>query len=119
MLVIQVEDCNTFVARSLKIESLIKSDTDSNLDNLVRRVNAEVVDIPLPRNYILRYFTRERCIEDTSETLIKLLSHLILDVKQGMCRNRIVLANVFCIYSTRIGLCLKPPDSICVRWALH
>ncbi len=98
MLVIQVEDCNTFVARSLKIESLIKSDTDSNLDNLVRRVNAEVVDIPLPWNYILRYFTRERCIEDTSETLIKLLSHLILDVKQGMCRNRIVLANLCFVF---------------------
>ena len=31
----------------------------------------------LPRNYNLRYFIRDKCFEDTSETLIKLLSHLI------------------------------------------
>ena len=117
MLVIQVEGCNTlvgfkkFVTRSLKLETLTKSDTDSSLDNLVRRVKAEVADIPLPRDYNLRYFTREKCIEDTSETLLKLLSHLISDgeiSKESLTLAQCIQYNMTMSRNqTSLGLALK------------
>ena len=60
----------------LRDEDLLDVMDRYNVKRLFTADSVEVVS-SLPHNYNLQYFIRDKCIEDTSETLIKLLSHLI------------------------------------------
>ena len=80
IVVLNVEGCDSiigfrrFVAKSLKIVKKAASSEDDAMDTVIRRVKAEVRNIPQPRDYDLSDFRFEKVVQDTSETLLKLIS---------------------------------------------
>ena len=80
-----VEGCDTivgfrtFVAKSLKMVKVSGSDENDDVAKVVRRVKAEVRKIPQPREYDLSDFTFSKTVDDTSETLLRLVSALVSD----------------------------------------
>lgn len=88
IVVVHLEGCSSivgfrkFVSKSLKLEKQsCTSDADDDVDRLVRRIKAEVRSIPLPRDYDLNIFQYEKVVQDTSATLLSLISSLVANGK--------------------------------------
>ena len=84
IVVLRVEGCETIVGfrqcvgKSLKlVKQAETSSADDDVTKLVRRVRAEVRNIPLPREYDLGSFRHDKVIQDTSPTLLKFVSSLV------------------------------------------
>lgn len=85
VIVLRVEGCQTivgfrqYIGKSLKLvgQTGLFNDDDDDVNKVVRKVRAEVQNIPLPREYDLGSFTHERVIQDTSPTLLRLVSSLV------------------------------------------
>lgn len=69
----------TFVAKVLKVVKNDQSREDDVVEELVRRVKSEVKDIPQPRDYDLSDFRFHKAVQDTSETLLQIVSALVSD----------------------------------------
>jgi len=69
-----------FVSKSLKIvkQSLV-FDVYEDVVRLVKKVNAEVRAIPLPRDYDLNIFRYDKTVQDTRIRLLTFLSSLVSD----------------------------------------
>lgn len=117
IVVVNVEGCETiigfrkFVAKSLKLVNHAGSPEDDEVDKLVRRITAEMRNIPQPRDYDLNDFSFLKTVSDTSETLLRLASALVSD--GGVTKPSLTLAQ--CIQQhinktrnqTTLGLAVK------------
>lgn len=72
VVVLRVEGCLTivgfrqYVGKSLKLVKPAVTSSDDDVTKLVRRVRAEVQNIPLPHEYDLGSFRHDKVIQDIS-----------------------------------------------------
>ena len=119
LLVIQVEGCSTIVGFRNHVGKMLKlvnqTETPGEydyVDKLVRRVQAEVKDLPLPRNYDLGSFRHDRLVQDTSPTLLRLISSLVSRdegvTKQSLTLTQCIQQHVSKSWNqTTLGLAIK------------
>ena len=117
IVVLNVEGCDSiigfrrFVAKSLKIVKRAASSEDDAMDTVIRRVKAEVRNIPQPRDYDLSDFRFEKAVQDTSETLLKLISELESDgevSKKSLTLAQCIQQHINCTRNkTSLGLAVK------------
>ena len=119
LLVIQVEGCSAIVGFRNHVGKMLKlvNKTETpreydDVDKLVRRVQAEVKDLPLPRNYDLGSFRHDRLVQDTSPALLRLISSLVSRdegvTKQSLTLTQCIQQHVSKSWNqTTLGLAIK------------
>ena len=101
-----------FVGKTLKLvkQSSTASD-DDDIDRVVRRVKAEASNIPLPRDYDLSDFRHEKAVQDTSVTLLSLISRLVSNgetSKASLTLSQCIQQHIsMCTNQTSLGLAIK------------
>ena len=82
-----------------------------DVDKLVRKVQTEVKDLPLPRNYDLGSFRHDRLVQDTSPTLLRLISSLVSRdegvTKQSLTLTQCIQQHVSKSWNQTLGLAIK------------
>ena len=82
LIVLHIEGCESVVGFKDSVGQFIKiakktSNDDDELEKMVRKIGSEIRATPKPGNYNLSDFVRHKVIENTSATLLKLVSCLV------------------------------------------
>ena len=84
---------------------------DDDIDRVVRRLKAEASNIPLPRDYDLNNFRHEKAVQDTSATLLSLISRLVSNgetSKASLTLSQCIQQHISkCTNQTSLGLAIK------------
>ncbi len=83
LVVISIPGCQTeiglreHIGSKLKMVRISETVEDDIISDVVHQITSEVANIPCPKDYNLADFRQQRAIEDTSKSLLKLVSKLV------------------------------------------
>ena len=115
ILFLDIVGCDSVVGFKANLGQLIKivkvdSKTNDDLDKLVKKIQGEILAKPRPTDYNLSEFSRDKVIENTSETLLKLVSDLVSDgsiTKQSLTLAQCIQQHLGGWNQTTLGLAVK------------